>query len=212
MHLDAQDRVLSLSFERNPKEHVDAMIAAGRRLVRPRRKLPRSVTFVGSIIIGIAIGMSMDFYRKLVLEPVFGVDAVAPLGIVLLQILPIIIMLAVLYYIFCIRAVKRRRQALIDRMEPGKFVDVDIFKEGLRTSYGLITTMFDWRAVNDIVVRQDRIEFDFDTSISYIPARAFKSRAEFEAAAQQTRRLWAEAKNRSPTEEVRTSHDRTSEK
>jgi hypothetical protein len=198
MRLDAQDRILSLSFERDPKEHAAIMLAAGRRLMQPRRKLPVGVTFVAAVAVGAVIGLSMEFYRRLVLEPLFGIDQVAPFNIVALQILPVIVIFVALAYILGARAAKRRRQTLIERLGPSQFVDVDIFTDGIRTSSGVLTITLDWKGVQDIVVSKDRVEFDGDAFACYIPQRAFKSRAEFEEGIKQAHQLWAKAKDRPP--------------
>lgn len=210
MRLDAQDRLLSVSFERDPKEHAGIMLAAGRRLLRPRRKRPAWMTLAGAVIVGAAIGLSMEAYRIFVLEPLFGADRIVPLGIVALQILPLIVIFAALSVVFGTRAARRRRQALVERLGESQFVDVDIFREGIRTSSGLLTLTLDWRGIHDIVISKDRIEFDADAFVCYIPARAFRSRSEFEAAVQQARRLRAEAQGRITMDATQASRGRIS--
>jgi hypothetical protein len=194
MRLDAQDRILSISFERDPKEHAEIMLAAGRRLMRPRRTLSVWVSLFGAVIVGASIGLSMEGYRLLVLGPVFGVDKVEPLNIVALQILPLIVIFVAFNYILGRRTVRQRREVLAERLGPSQFVDVDIFREGIRTSSGVLTLALEWKGVQDIVASKDRIDFYGDAFVCYIPARAFKGRAEFEAAIQRSRQLWAEAK------------------
>ncbi|MDB5526249.1 MAG: hypothetical protein JWM58_4012 [Rhizobium sp.] len=196
MRQDAQNRIMSLSFKRLPEEQADVLLGAGRRfLTGAGTKRGRNI-LVGAVAFGIMVGLGMEIYRRFVLSPLLGVDEVTPLNIIILQLLPFLILLAALIFAMSRQGNRRQRQALIDRIEPDIFIDIDIFRDGLRSTAGALTMTMDWAAVRSIDVRADRIEFEGETLTAYIPKRSFADRQAFEAAAAQLRTLWLDAAHR----------------
>ena len=196
MRTDAQNRIMSLSFRREPKEHADVMLQAGRRLMTPRNSSYGWTVFIGAVAFGAVIGITMEVYRRFVLSPLLGIDEVTPLNIIILQLLPFLLLIFALLYARARDVSKRRKQALIDRLEPGLFVDTDIFRDGLRSSTGPLTITMEWTAVRNVLIDKTRIELEGESFSTYIPERAFENRPAFEAAAAQIRTLWQDAKRK----------------
>lgn len=74
-----------------------------------------------------------------------------PLGTATLELLPLILLVGALFVFLYARRVRRRRRALISRLRPGVFVDVDIFSKGISVSSGGQSTVeVDWPAVRNI--------------------------------------------------------------
>jgi hypothetical protein len=196
MRTDAQSRIMSLSFRREPKEHAEVMLEAGRRLTMSRSSAYGWLLLLGAVAFGAAVGLVMEGYRRFILSPLFGIDDVAPLGVIILQLLPFFLLLFVLLFTYARYARKRRKQALIDRLAPDQFVDTDIFTDGFTTSAGPVTLSVDWVAVADVIVGDRRIEFVSDSFVAYIPERAFPDRRAFAAAGSQLYQLWQDAKRK----------------
>lgn len=194
MRYDPSDRIFSLSFARDPEEHADAMMEAGRKLVT--RSGPASVWRPFFVMIGggIAIGLAMEFYRGLVLPALLGTTDVTPLPVVLLELLPVALVVGVLIAAYVMRAGIRQQRAIVARLDPKIFVDIDILRQGLRISSGPMLTEMDWTGVRDIVAAGNRLDIETEAYVIYVPERAFANRAAFNEAAGQIRTLWREAR------------------
>jgi hypothetical protein len=194
MRYDVKDRIMSLSFQREPGEHADVMLAAGRRMMTPR-KTSYSWSIIGAAVgFGAVVGISMEIYRRFLLSPLLGVDEVTPLTVIVQQLLPLLLLIIALVYAWIRYVRRRRKQTLIDRLEPDLFVDLDVFRDGIRMTAGTLTLSLEWAGIRDILVGAQRIEFESDSFATYVPERAFENRPAFDAAAAQFRQLWLEAK------------------
>lgn len=196
MRYDAKDRIMSLSFQREPEEHVDVMLAAGRRMMTPNRASYNWSIIGAAVGFGAVVGISMEIYRRFVLSPLLGVDEVTPLTVIVLQLLPLLLLISALVYGWIRYIGKRRKQMLLDRLEPDLFVDLDIFRDGLRMTAGTLTLSLEWTGIRAILTGTQRIEFDGESFTAYVPERAFESRQAFEAAVGQFRAFWLEAKQK----------------
>jgi hypothetical protein len=142
---------------------------------------------------GVIVGIVMEVHRRYVLPLILGPSEVAPLGTVALQLLPLVLLIVALYAMLHRRATRRRRHALLSRLQPGLYIDVDIFSAGLISSSGGFAIEIDWPVVRDIFVEAGRIELECESFSVYIPERAFSNRAAFNEAAREIRNLWREA-------------------
>lgn len=196
MRYDPADRVLSLSFTRNPQEHADVMIESGRRMLTSTEPAYAWGGFGVAIGFGAVVGIVMEIHRRFILPSLLGPSDITPLGTVALQLLPLILLAAALYIFLHRRAVQRQRRALISRLEPNLFIDVDIFSRGIISSSGQFTVEIDWPVVRDIFADAGRIEVECESFSVYIPERAFACRSAFNEAAKEIRDLWREALKR----------------
>jgi hypothetical protein len=196
MRTDAQNRIMSLSFQRDPKEHAEVMFSAGRRLMTPARGSSVWPFFAIAIAFGAIVGLAMEGYRRFVLSPLLGVEDVTPLNIIVLQLLPIFLLLVALLYGRALHVQQRRMRALTDRLQAGVFIDTDIYRDGVKSSSGPVTVLIEWTSIREILLQKTRIEFVNESFVVYIPERAFANRQAFQAAAKQFRQLWLEAKLR----------------
>jgi hypothetical protein len=196
MRYDVKNRIMSLSFKRQPEEHADVMFAAGRRMMRVPNASYGWRVIVGAIGFGAAVGVSMEVYRRFILSAVLGVDNVTPVSIIVLQLLPLLLLLLALIYYRTRFVSRRRRQALIARMDADQFIDTDIFREGVRSTSGPVIITMDWTAIRAILIENVRIEFEGEAFTMYIPQRAFENRKAFDAAANEFRTLWQDARNK----------------
>lgn len=193
MAYDPETRILSLSFTRDPGEHADAMLEMGRRMTTSADPISAWTGFGLAIGFGAVVGVVMEIHRRFVLPMLAGSSEIAPLGMVALQLLPLLLLVAALYAILHQRTIRRRRTALVSRLERNLVIDVDIFSKGLTSSSGQVTIDIDWAAVTDIVVNGNRIEIECESFATYLPERAFTNRAAFAEAARDLRKLWREA-------------------
>jgi len=189
---DATSRIMSVSFETDPAEQADIMLEAGRRFTATPSRSRGWPFFAGAVAFGAAIGIVMEAYRRLLLAPLFDGE-VTPLNIVVLQLLPFLLLIAALLHGRARRIAAKRRQALIDRLAPNVFIDMDIFRDGIRASVGPTTLSLEWSAIRDVSVKERRIEFEAESLVLYIPDRAFPDRSAFEAAGARLIALWRES-------------------
>lgn len=191
------ERLLSISFQRSREEHVDAMVGIGRRLMTDHRKVSPWMGFGAVIGLGALVGVAMEVHRRFVLPLLFGITETVPLGIAVLQFLPLLLILAGAFLFLFRRALRRQRAALVSHLKPGLVVDIEVFKTGVAASTGTFSIEVDWSFVDDIFIEKDRIEIACESLSIYIPERAFESRSTFAAAFKEIRDYWREANRRS---------------
>lgn len=196
MRYDSADRVLSISFVRDPEEHADVIVEAGRRMFASPEPSDGGTTFLITIGFGALVGIVMEIHRRFILPLVLDPSRIAPFGPVTLQLLPLIFLLVALYFFLQRRQAKRNRSALRSRLQPALFIDVDIFTKGVAISGGHAAAEVDWPAVRNIFVVGNRIEIEGEDFVTYIPARAFSDREALIAAAKKIRNVWREAAKR----------------
>ena len=196
MGYDPATRILSLSFTRDPKEHADVMFETGRRMMTSTDPLSAWAGFGVAIGFGAIVGIVMELHRRFVLPLILGPSEIAPLGTVIVQLLPLILLILALYAILYVRVARSRRRALTSRLEPNLVIDVDIFSQGIATSSGQFSVEIDWPAVRNILLEGNRIEIECESFSLYLPERAFANRAAFTEAARELRKLWHEALKR----------------
>lgn len=196
MRYDSADRILSLSFTRDPAEHADVMIEAGRRMMTSTDPISAWTGFGVAIGFGAVVGIVMEVHRRFLLPLMLGPSDIAPFGTVFLQLLPLILLVIVLYVAILFRSARSRRKALVSRLQPNLFIDVDIFTKGLTSSSGASSVDIDWSAVRSIFVQGNRIELECEGFYLYIPERAFANRAAFNEGAKEIRDIWREALKR----------------
>lgn len=190
------DRLLTISFERLPEEHVDAMIGVGRRLMADKRAASPWVGFGMAIGLGVLISISMELHRRLILPYLFGITETAPLGTAILQFLPLLLIAVGIYYYLYRRTVRSQRTALVSHLAPGLVIDIEIFKTGVAASTGAFAMEVDWTFISDVYVENNRVEIQCESLSLYIPERAFAKRTDFAEAFKLIRSTWREATKR----------------
>jgi hypothetical protein len=193
MRYDPATRVLSLSFTRDPVEHADVMLEAGRRMTTSTDPVSAWTGLGVAVGFGAIVGIVMEIHRRVILPMLLGPSEIAPLGTVTLQLLPVILLILALYVAIYRRAVRRRRNALISRIQPNTIVDVDIFADGMHFASGQLAFDIDWPAVTSIVLDANRIEIECDSFATYLPDHAFANKAAFAETGKVLRRLWRDA-------------------
>ena len=193
MRYDPASRVMSLSFIRDTAEHTEVMIETGRRMMTGTEPIAAWTALGIALGFGVIVGIVMEIHRLYVLPIILGPSEIAPLSTVMLQLLPLVILIAALYGLLSLRAARRRRNALLSRLQAGLYIDVEIFPAGLISSSGGLTIEIEWPIVRDIFVEARRIELECESFSVYIPERAFPNRAAFNEAAKEIRNLWREA-------------------
>lgn len=196
MRYDPADRVLSLSFARDREEHADVMLETSRRMTTTTDPVSAWTGFGMVIGFGVAVGAVMELHRRFVLPSFLGPAEIAPLGTIMAQLLPLVLLIIALYALFHIRAIKRRRRALLSRLNADLVIDVDIFIQGLTSSSDGLSIDIDWSCVSSVVIDSKRIEIECECFSVYIPERAFENRKAFTRAAREVRDLWRDAVKR----------------
>lgn len=196
MRYDPATRIMTLSFIRSPEEHADVMMEAGKRLLRKTDAVSPWTPFFVTIGVGAVVGITMEFYRRLVLPYILDQAEIVPLGAIAVQILPLILLAIAFYVVLLIRLTAGRRRMLIGKLESKLFIDTEVYENGISTSSGQFTVEIDWLAVKNVIAGEHRIEVESEGYVIYFPERAFKSRAEFNEAATTMKNLWREARKR----------------
>ena len=193
MSYDAASRKLSISFKRDAREHVEVMMDSGRRFTAPRTTSP-VFFYLGIIGTGIAISLVMEIYRRLLLPLYVEPEAISPLGVVLMQFLPLVLLFMLLIFALSAYGTDRRKRTLIARFEQETFIDIDIFRDGLCASSARDSITVDWSAIRDVLVEKQRILFESEGFVLYVPQRAFPDKGAFDAAYRDIRALWRNAR------------------
>jgi hypothetical protein len=187
------NRILSISFERQPDEHVDVVLSSNQRFTATSRPRYTWLVLAGAVVSGVAIGLLMEVYRRFVLSALFDEAFVPPFSIVLLQFLPFVLLIAGLIFGRASYLEHSRRKTFSKQLAKGQFIDTDIYENGIETTSGDVTVWMPWTTVRDVVVARKRIEILSDAFVTYLPLRAFPDKAVFH----QTGVRMAELKRRS---------------
>lgn len=193
MRYDPADRILSLSFAREPQEHADVMLEAWRRMLAGPGSGSPWRSFFMAVGFGVVVGIAMEIHRRLVLPALLGTSDIAPLSVIVVQLLPVVTLVLALYALLRVRTLRRRHSALVARLAPALYIDVDIFPKGISASSGQVAVDVDWPAVRNVFTDAGRIELECESFSLYIPMRAFADPNAFSEAAKEIRKLWREA-------------------
>lgn len=196
MPYDPATRILSLSFIRDTDEHTDVMLETGRRMMTGTEPTSTWAALGIALGFGVAVGIVMEIHRLYVLPLFLGPTEFAPLGTVAVQLLPLALLILALFALLYAHGIRRRRHALLSRLQPGLAIDVDIFSAGIVSSSDGFVIQIDWPIVRNILVEDGRIEIECESFSAYIPERAFSNRASFNVAAKDIRNLWRDAVKR----------------
>lgn len=179
---EAVNRILSVSFERIPQEHVDVVLSANRRFMAVVRPRYTWLVLIGSILSGVALGFLMEVYRRHVLPLVLGQQNIPTLSMVLFQLLPFVMLIGALILMRARTVERMRRKAFAAQLENGQFIDTDVYENGIETTSGDVTVWMPWSTVREVVVAKKRIEILGDSFVAYLPERAFPNKAIFHKA------------------------------
>jgi hypothetical protein len=193
MRTDAQSRIMSLSFERDPQEHVDVMFAAARRLAQSNTSVLTSMWMFWFFVYAAGFGLAMELYRRYVLVHLASFSTIPAFNILMLQVLPVFILIWLLLSWHNRIEARRSAKAMADRLERPVFVDVDIYRDGIQAATGKTLVQVDWTIIRDIHVLESRIEFESEAWVSFIPFRAFQGREDYLRRAREIRALWQAA-------------------
>jgi hypothetical protein len=179
MRYHAWQRVLSVSFERQPEEHADVILSSGNRLTSTRAPRLNLFTVGAATAFGLVIGAALEAYRRFVLPGLLGLESVPPLSVILLQLLPFLLLISALilgraYYLESLK-----KLSLASEIAPGAFVDIDVYETGVETSSDETTIWMPWTSVREINVGKRRIELVGDGFTTYFPERAFTDKAAY---------------------------------
>lgn len=182
MRYHASQRVLSVSFERQPEEHADVILSSGNRLTSIRAPRLNLFTVAAASGFGLVIGAALEAYRRFILPGIVGLDAVPPLSVVLLQMLPFLLLIAALilgraYYLESLK-----KASFASEIAQGAFVDTDIYENGVETSSDETTIWMPWTSIREINVGKKRIELVGDGFTAYFPERAFADKEAYSKA------------------------------
>ena len=178
----AVNRILSVSFERLPEEHVDVVLSANSRFMSAIRSRYTWLVLIGAIVSGAMIGLLMELYRRYVLTFLLGRDNIPTLSMVLFQMLPFVLLIGALILMRTRTLERLRRQAFAAQLAKGQFIDSDIYENGIETTSGDVTVWMPWNTVREVVVAKKRIEILGDAFVAYLPERAFPDKAIFHKA------------------------------
>jgi len=194
MRFDPGSRILSFSFKRDRGEHAALMLALGKRLTTSDKQTKPAQKLAASIVMGLVFGVVLEFYRLQILPYVYGPEQTTPFPLMIVLYLPLLVLLALGIFVLIRREQARRLQALASHLSMEEFVDVDVFRNGIASSSGGHSIQTDWTAISEIFVQDGLIVAQSEGHASYLPQRAFASKAAFDEAAATMRKLWRDAK------------------
>ncbi len=187
------DSSITVSFVRQPAEHVAVMQQAAQRFAvrRPPNAHNQAAWFFVSAI-GVGAGLPVLFYllRAYIFVPVFGMPGSMDLGdMAIIWLVPTLI-IYVLIRIYSRWATQRRLAALQSRLRPDVAITVTITPRGGSWDSAQTSIWLGWSEIRAIGRRNGRIEFDTETFVTYIPASAFSDRGAQDAAFERILGFW----------------------
>jgi hypothetical protein len=182
---------LTLSFKRDPGEHVDVMMAAGKRFQSPANGDSALHSYWLAIIaVAALIGIAMELHRRFLLPYLFG-DSVFPTFSKAMGYFSPLILLALFFRLVLTLYVARiRRVRMMRRMRSDDIVDVDVSRSGIKFTMDDSILFVEWKAFKTMSIIDNRIDIDTAGFTVYIPERAFADRAAFLEGCKTIRRLW----------------------
>lgn len=193
MRTDAQNRIMSLSFERDPQENAAVMFEAARRRTRSGASILTGTWLFRFFVYAAAFGLAMELYRRYVLVHLAGLSTIPAFNILMLQVFPVFILIWLLLSWHSRIDRQRSVKALADRLDKHVFVDIDIYRDGIQAATGKTLVQMNWTAIRDISVLEGRIEFESEAWVSFIPLRAFQDRQDYLRRAKEIQALWRAA-------------------
>lgn len=178
------DNQITVSFVRQPSEHIAVMRQAGRRFAAGRSSNAHDAWgWYTLYAIGGGAGLAALFHvlRRYVFAPVLGIPlSITQSDMLIIWFVPtLIIYVLILFYS---RWLTRRRLAAMEsRIRPGMSVAVTITPEGASWSTAHTSMWFSWCEITNIGHHSGRIEFDLESFVAYIPAAAFATQGEQDA-------------------------------
>lgn len=188
---------ITVSFIRQPDEHVAVMLRAGRRAAgrSPQKAQNDAGWFVlWAIAIGAALPVVFHFLREYIFIPIFGLSPSINKGdMAIIWLIPTLILYA-LVLTYSSWQVRRRLAAMQARIRPGLTITVTITPDGATCNTEHTSMWLAWSEIVDIGLRDKRIEFDLESFATYIPASAFSDQQAQDAAFARILGLWRAAK------------------
>ncbi|GAC1045729.1 hypothetical protein [Rhizobium sp. No.120] len=167
---------ITVSFIRQPDEHVAVMLRAGRRVARRSpQKAQNEVAwfFISAIAVGAGLPVLFYLLRRYVYVPVLGLSpSIHEADIAIIWLVPSLMIYALIlvYYRWAIR---RRRMAMRSRIRPGVVITATADAQGASWASTDIKIWLGWSEIINISRADGRIEFDLESFVTYIPASAF---------------------------------------
>lgn len=190
------DERIAISFVRQPSEHIAVMQETGRRFTA-RRAVSRYGKLGWALLLAIGCGAGVPalfyFLRNDLFIPIFELPASIDTGdIAFIWLVPTLILYVVLVPYFRWLAA-RRLAAMQSRIRPNITITVVITPEGASWNTQASSMWLAWSEIQDIGRRNDRIEFDLESFVTYIPVSAFADQAEQDAAFARILGFWRAA-------------------
>ncbi|NLS01426.1 hypothetical protein HGP17_31720 [Rhizobium sp. P38BS-XIX] len=190
------DHSITVSFVRQPAEHVTVMRQVGRRLAArraPSAQKAAVVLVLSAIAVGATLPVFFDLLRTYVFIPVFDISPLIHRGdMTIIWLVPTLILYALILIYF--RWLGRRRMAMMQaHIRPDILITVTITPKGATWDSQQSSIWLAWSEIVDIGFRDTRIEFDLESFATYIPVSAFASEAEQRAAFARILGFWRAA-------------------
>jgi len=176
---------VTVSFMRQPDEHVSVMLRAGRRMARRSpQKAQNEVAwfFISAIAVGAGLPVLFYLLRRYVYVPVFGLSpSIHEADIAIIWLVPSLMIYA-LILVYSRWAMRQRRAAMHSRIRPGVTITVTANAEGASWASTDTKIWLGWSEIVNISRADGRIEFDLESFVTYIPASAFSDQKAQDAA------------------------------
>jgi hypothetical protein len=186
-------RLMQISFKRLPDEHADLMIRAGNYFLNTRTNRPALPYLAGAIIFGVVCGVGLELYRQFLLAPYFGIEKLPDFGVIVMEMLPVLLAIAIGAALQRYLTVRARRKALIARLDKEVMIDIDVFEKGMEINRDGQFISYEWTAFKKVETANGYLVLRQDDSILSIPARAFKDKDAYLTDSHEIVALWKEA-------------------
>ena len=206
MRFEVQDRIMSFSYERDAKEHIQVMRMAGRRMAGGRYSVGAGSFVTWFLVYTVGLGLLLELYRHYVLTFIASLDSIPPFSIAMLQVLPVFALIWALLWLHSRANNRRALKAWEQRLAAKRIVDFDIYPDGLLVGIREGKwSQVPWTLIRDILVHPGLIEFEDESTSFYLPLRAFDGDQDYQKRSGEIYLLWkstVEAKTRASAEAV----------
>ncbi|MCO6184773.1 YcxB family protein [Rhizobium sp. L1K21] len=178
------------TFELLPSEKVEMMLLAGKTFTAPPGRSTKWVFYLACAAIGVLIGLGLPLYETYIARPLFGIESL-PSGRPLVALLmPLILIFATVILLALRWQRKRGLAALESRLDRNVMVDFELNENGIRLDTAHASATCQWPAIRSVATSKTHLLLYTDSTLLYIPLRAFPDQESFVHAAELATSCW----------------------
>lgn len=185
-------------FERDPAEHAEVMLSAGARFAGADKKASLAGIWLAVFIAAIVLYLSMAAYRRYVLLPQFGAPPeLETMDLLFITLIPVLL-LCILALIYARIVNTSRLRNLESRLRQNLAVTAKVTPAGFVMEMAGMSLTLSWAEISAMADTGQRIEFDTESFVVYLPNRCFRDEAEKRAVYAMAERFRAGSRRAEP--------------